>query len=294
MERFFHQDIVDIINSYIYGYNFLEWIPEKKLIWDIVATLPNSKNMVLKNIEKIKSIHSLFDNYEYIDIIEQNITHFHSKKFWENCPNTDRIQNIINHYPEKVDWKSLSLNPNCVSILETHQDKINWINLSKNPSDRAAHILLQNIPKIDEYTIWENHNDIIVDYILSQPQKKWIPLSKNSNPRIIQFLEDGLNSRNIRPAQLNLSALCSNPKAINIIKYYHRIWENNTIYKSIICANSGMTELVLDREFFDLDDYFNFLHVNTDSRILDYLKTHKKSIDWKLLCGNPSIIKFYC
>jgi hypothetical protein len=270
--RVLPDDILEkIVNKYktIFKikYKLKDWIPPKKLDWNMLSLNPNAIEM-LKAYPKKINWDELSSNPEAIELLKEKINEENEmvKEYLKNLPSN-----------KKINWDGLSLNTNseAIKLLKANPDEINWYWLSKNPSPAAIELLKANRDNIHWWYLSENTNSEAIELLKENQTKihwqllsenpaaidllranidniEWKYLSKNPHPDAIEFLKKN-------PKKINWDELSSNPnpKAIELLK------------KNL--------------------DKINWENLSENPAAIELLKANQGKIDWEMLSKNPAI-----
>jgi hypothetical protein len=246
--------------SLLTTYNLRDWIPLRKIKWELFSLNPNAIDFLslAKNKKRI--------NYSQL------------------CNNTNPralilIAEEIMRNPNSldIDWKALSRNPDAIDILDTHRNKIEWLDLCGNTHPRAIQILKEN-----QLAKANGDNDIYWDKIntntsteavkfLSLPENRrhidWELFSANKNPIAIEMLikkeneefelDDAPFNRLKTKQKICWRALSGNPKAVSLLE---KKWEDEKFLKG-----------------YDMPQY-------------EKLKKDEYIVNWNTMSNNPSAI----
>jgi hypothetical protein len=221
------------------------WIQPEQLYWNNLSGNPEAMHLF---------------NESHFDIVRYDLFSMNTSP--------DAIE-MLRKYPHKINWNLLSANPTAMSLLKENMENISWIYLSKNPNPEAIQMIEEHMNQTGEegeqpintrnwmkMWIYANPNAL---HLFDENRDKWSyhHLSSNTNPEIIQIIDELIDSGSPYAKQLNWSLLSANPAAINIIK-------------------KNMDKIS-----------WNYLSVNPEA--IDILEENQSLIDWFKLSENPAI-----
>ncbi len=117
-------------------YKLKDWIPPKKIVWEILSKNPNAIELLKTKINEENEMSE--DNYGDSDDYDPNNID------WKNLSLNPAAIELLRENQDNIYWKNLSLNPAAIELLRENQDNIYWDELSANP---AAIELLKTYPK---------------------------------------------------------------------------------------------------------------------------------------------------
>jgi len=238
-------------------YKLKDWIPPKKIVWEILSKNPNAIELLKKNpkkidwgglsknpnaIELLKKNPKKIDwgglsenpNPEAIELLKANLDNI-DWIAWKSLsinPNPNLIELLKKTNLNELDWRILSSNPYAIELLKENQDKIDWHYLSANPN--AIELLKANQNKIDWKWLSTNPSQYAIELLKENQDKiNWKWLSKNPHPSAIKLLK-------ANPDEIDWLYLSLNPEAIELLKAnpdkieWYWLSENPAIFDEIL------------------------------------------------------------
>jgi hypothetical protein len=250
-------------------YKLKDWIPVKKLDWEMLSENPNAIDLLKDNLNKID---------------------------WELLSLNPNAIDLLKANPDKINWDVLSENPNAIELLKENQDKIDWGSLSANSG--AIELLKANPSKIKWRFLSSNSNPEAIELLKKYHYEEidWLNLSLNQNPKAIELLRENQDkidwfylSRN--PIAIELLRenqdkiiwylLSENPEAIELLK------ENQDKIDWVYLSANPNPEAIELLKANPEKIYWTYLSENPEA--IELLKENQKRIDWVYLSGNPAI-----
>ena len=235
-------------------YKLKDWIPPKKIVWEILSKNPNAIELLKKNPKKIDwGGLSENPNPEAIELLKANLDNI-DWIAWKSLsinPNPNLIELLKKTNLNELDWRILSSNPYAIELLKENQDKIDWHYLSANPN--AIELLKANQNKID-----------------------WCGLS--TNPYAIELLKENQD-------KIDWHYLSANPNAIELLKA-----NQNKIDWKWLSTNPSQYAIELLKENQDKINW-KWLSKNPHPSAIKLLKANPDEIDWLYLSLNPEAIE---
>ena len=232
-------------------YKLKDWIPSKKLDWNMLSLNPNA-----------------------IELLKADPTEIYWNKLFKN-PNPAAIELLKANPHVKIDWRYLSENPSAIELLKANHNKIDWEWLSKNPHPYAIELLKENQDKINWFYLSANPNAI---ELLKENYEEidWEQLSEN--PNAIELLKANLNeifwpNLSLNPNEGAIELLKENQEKID---WWNLSYNPNPAAIELLKANKTKIN-------------WQFLSGNPNPEAIELLKENQKKIDWGYLSGNPAI-----
>lgn len=204
-----------------------------------------------------------------------------TKICWYSISKNPNAMDLIESNPAKVRWSGLSANINdrAIKLLEANLEKINWFELSSNPS--AIKLLKSHPDKIYHNTLSFNPNPDVIPLLEAIPPNKinWDYISRNSNPKFIDFIESHITDC---IDEINWYSLSKNPYAISLLKAHI-----DKIEWWGLCENPNpeIFDIVVDGHI----DKVNWSYLSENACAIPFLKTHLNEVHWLQFSKLPDI-----
>lgn len=118
----------------------------------------------------------------------------------------------------QINWISLCENPGAVEILDENKDRIIWTNICRNKNSRALQLVLDNVPLENLYWSFLSSNPNAMELLKKNPDKiDWCSFCGNPHPEAIQIIREKIK---VIPEKISgwYLAYNSNPEIIQILE----------------------------------------------------------------------------
>jgi len=208
----------------------------EKIDWNGLVLNPNAIELIEKNLDKLSNNDwsYLNKNPNAVHILEKNQDRIHLTHLCQN-KSKDAIK-LIEKYSDNlsklghIDWCILSSNPFAVNILEKRPDKISWSALCENSN--GIELIEKKINSLIKI-----YNEDTISY----------HLSKNDNPRVIKYFENGLEMED---------AILTNINAIHLIApldHKYMFEKNKNFKRELVSKVFEPDRLIRMSELFNMD-----------------------------------------